>query len=1217
MRVKEKTALVLFESEDSVSLAIESYAGPWSIAAFDPGTTPRAAQADSADSSAMNTPPEAESDMRDPGMSSAHVPGTSPVLGGGDRAGASAAGEAELSTPPAAAASSPSSRQPDGAPPPPAEAESTQEQPPPEQNGGDALPVGDSSAPITSASALFGGETPSAPDAPFFAPPSEASTGETQNAALFAGEVATTDAAALFGGLPAERTSGFPATPVSPSGAPPFGSPAAATAEPLDDVRSAVSPNSKNASTTNEAASEADALSAQGVVPSESQVSPTNVASAPPTEEAASLFPSEPVSGDLFGSTSALAPDHSAEPFTGAPDPEPAAALFGSAPQLDQAAAPFASAPAPVGSFVDSAGDQRGTPADALFGEPALSASQPAAAMGAPTAPAPAPSADVSSLFGAPASSASSFFGGAPATVAAPFSGAPTSTFPAAPFGEASHAHATPPPPAFPSAPADSFASGPPHAAHPFAAAPPMSGDASAAGFASVPPPPFQDAPAHIGTPAAQASPFPPAAGSGPFGSATPHAAAPNAPPAAPPSPSAFRSAPAALNVAAAPSVAAPFRGGFGHSQPASTDLFGGGGGASLFDAPAPERPAAAAANLFSAAPSPAAFQSPAADAFSSSAGAGTPAKPPNSGLAFPDAAPSAPAVAVSAWPAAASGPATFPSQPQFGHGQPFAAPAPHFERAQPAASAIGGQASAYAPPPGPSVGSAWASSQGSSSARIPCGRPACAIASFGAGGRVVFMFPRARLRLSASGERVAEGGPLRKGPVDLRSLHQLVPLGRLIPGVQHPSTAGPVAELPDGALQGHLQVRTQAAASETEKLLWTLLDVARQHQGKFKSAPGVKDAESPEQARKREQALAGVLTQNAAAALADGQHDRPAIPEVAPPADTLARIESLLVQGQREEALDLAVGARLWGLALVVASVISKERYCAVIRQYTDASFVAGSPIHTLSLIFSGQASSAIQHQGKPLLAASATTSGGVPQPALLTHWRTNLAAMIANRAPGCEQLMLELGDRLLQEIRDPFAAHIAYLLGGLSPDDSSQGAAPTRLRLLGWDHVSCPQPAPAARVLAIHRTEAFERVCQLPFSMSLQHDKLWYATLLAEAGCGESALGYVRSVRTMAGAHFASLATSNGRRNASARSSGSAAASLPDEGALGRLMDVIEVRASRAAGNLFPILNSTRARARARSLAGPHLREPSYGSTCACGTEEQSADEDGLGAW
>ena len=302
----------------------------------------------------MNTPPEAESDMRDPGMSSAHMPGTSPVLGGGDRAGASAAGEAELSTPPAAAASSPSSRQPDGAPPPPAEAESTQEQPPPEQNGGDALPVGDSSAPITSASALFGGEAASAPDA-LFRPFGGLNRRDPERRA-FTGE-ATTDAAALFGGLPAERTSGFPATPVSPSGAPPFGSPAAATAEPLDDVRSAVSPNSKNASTTNEAASEADVLTAQGVVPSESQVSPTNVASAPPTEEAASLFPSETVSGDLFGSTSALAPDHSAEPFTGAPDPEPAAALFG-APQLDQAAAPFASAPAPVGSFVDSAGDR-------------------------------------------------------------------------------------------------------------------------------------------------------------------------------------------------------------------------------------------------------------------------------------------------------------------------------------------------------------------------------------------------------------------------------------------------------------------------------------------------------------------------------------------------------------------------------------------------------------------------------------------------------------------------------------------------------------------------------------------------------------------------------------------------------------------------------------------------------------------------------------------
>ena len=90
---------------------------------------------------------------------------------------------------------------------------------------------------------------------------------------------------------------------------------------------------------------------------------------------------------------------------------------------------------------------------------------------------------------------------------------------------------------------------------------------------------------------------------------------------------------------------------------------------------------------------------------------------------------------------------------------------------------------------------------------------------------------------------------------------------------------------------------------------------------------------------------------------------------------DKIAQIESLLVHGHREQALELAVSARLWGMALVISSIIDRERYQAVVRQYADACLAAGSPAHTLSLIFSGQAAGAIQHQGRALLAPLAAT--------------------------------------------------------------------------------------------------------------------------------------------------------------------------------------------------------------------------------------------------
>jgi hypothetical protein len=48
----------------------------------------------------------------------------------------------------------------------------------------------------------------------------------------------------------------------------------------------------------------------------------------------------------------------------------------------------------------------------------------------------------------------------------------------------------------------------------------------------------------------------------------------------------------------------------------------------------------------------------------------------------------------------------------------------------------------------------------------------------------------------------------------------------------------------------------------------------------------------------------------------------------------------------------------------------------------------------------------------------------------ALLTQWRANLAAILANRTTGWKQLVVQLGNKLLQREGEEGAAHVAYLL-------------------------------------------------------------------------------------------------------------------------------------------------------------------------------------------
>lgn len=110
---------------------------------------------------------------------------------------------------------------------------------------------------------------------------------------------------------------------------------------------------------------------------------------------------------------------------------------------------------------------------------------------------------------------------------------------------------------------------------------------------------------------------------------------------------------------------------------------------------------------------------------------------------------------------------------------------------------------------------------------------------------------------------------------------------------------------------------------------------------------------------------------------------------------------------GRREEAVNIAIQANNWPLAILIASVCEKKTYQDVVKAYSDYSFPRSSGLNLLSLIYSNQAENTIRHGGK-LLTSNASIDN---------NWSKNLTAVISNKVDDWSQLARHIGDRVLQE--------------------------------------------------------------------------------------------------------------------------------------------------------------------------------------------------------
>ncbi|KAL8971010.1 MAG: hypothetical protein Q9183_001261 [Haloplaca sp. 2 TL-2023] len=319
----------------------------------------------------------------------------------------------------------------------------------------------------------------------------------------------------------------------------------------------------------------------------------------------------------------------------------------------------------------------------------------------------------------------------------------------------------------------------------------------------------------------------------------------------------------------------------------------------------------------------------------------------------------------------------------------------------------------------------------------------------------------------------------------------------------------------------------------EEKILLWRIMYIFIEHDGSItrngKAESAVRAVLSPESSK-------GEVPENTSMEL--GGH-RPSIskPDGSHPvgestdAHAMESVRRLLLQGEREKAVWLAVDRRMWAHAMVLASTLEKKIWKQVLHEFTRLEVKPfGDNTESLAAVyevFAGNWEESIDELVPPsaragLQMVSKAASTGPTRNALdgLDKWQETLALILSNRTPEDESALAALG-RLLAGYGRTEAAHIclifaksAGLFGG--SDDTQQA----NVVLLGADHQQ--QPLDFGRDLdSILLTEVYEfgrsilaPTATLSVSPHLQSYKLYHAMLLAEHGYRVEAQQYCDAV-------------------------------------------------------------------------------------------------------
>jgi len=321
---------------------------------------------------------------------------------------------------------------------------------------------------------------------------------------------------------------------------------------------------------------------------------------------------------------------------------------------------------------------------------------------------------------------------------------------------------------------------------------------------------------------------------------------------------------------------------------------------------------------------------------------------------------------------------------------------------------------------------------------------------------------------------------------------------------------AGPFISCTDNSVLDYIEWRKTEAA---EDMLWQLISIAASSNGRLRSDEGVLDVASPEMA------IVQLLLREEKSGTENSDVPPAAtnkivvenLEEVEDVQISMERIQNLLLKGKRRQAVDEAIACRDFATAMLVASMCDTDTYKRAARAYAERVFVAGSPMQTVSMLFSGC-----------LQSAQRSSHWGIDSPELNSTWKKHLAAIISNRTVGWDRIVLSLGDRL-QEIGNVSAAHFCFMVCGCpfkNPTDEG-----TRIALLGCDHITKSNLALLSEeaIAAYDRTEAYEWAKRRGNTSAVIHSfipyKLIYASHLTDLDLGEKSVLVSESIRHCAG--------------------------------------------------------------------------------------------------
>lgn len=234
------------------------------------------------------------------------------------------------------------------------------------------------------------------------------------------------------------------------------------------------------------------------------------------------------------------------------------------------------------------------------------------------------------------------------------------------------------------------------------------------------------------------------------------------------------------------------------------------------------------------------------------------------------------------------------------------------------------------------------------SSPELPRKRRAHPIFCFGFGGQVLVSFPLRQMRYAIHQPIGTGSAHFRPGLLYRCNVKDLPNIKtRLIDPVLDSHSGLPIEEkyvkVKDVVKTLEDMISRSSASpnvNPTQTMLLTLLALILKQRGGLKAIP--------------EETLSRLLLSEEASTVQDFGRMASNPPDPSP--GVVAEVTKSLSKGNRSDAVSVAVSHRMWDVALMIASHVDRETYCATVNEFARRSFPIAHPLRTLFLLFAGQ---------------------------------------------------------------------------------------------------------------------------------------------------------------------------------------------------------------------------------------------------------------------